>query len=116
MVFKGGRCAAKYNREHFISLFSGSSKCSFIIEWLDPERLMGRGGKFLLKYFVVVTNILLDSVRYGQDIEVQLSNEQESLLSNSTSGENKNHANWVFYSVSVSPIQRPKKRLLLMRG
>lgn len=65
--------------------------------------------------FVVVKKILFDSVRYDQDIEVQLSIEQESLLSN-TSGENKVHANWVLYYVSVSPIQRPKKRLLLVRG
>lgn len=64
----------------------------------------------------MVKNILFDSVRYDQDIEVQLSKEQESLLSNTTSGENKIHANWVLYYVSVSPIQRPKKRLLLVRG
>lgn len=77
---------------------------------------MGREGKFLLKYFAVVINILFDSVRYGQDIEVQISKEQEYLLSNTTSGENKIRANWIFHYVSVSPIQRPKKRLLLVRG
>jgi len=49
-------------------------------------------------------------------MEVQQSDEQESLLRNAKSRENENDANLVFYSVSVSPIQRPKERLLLVCG
>ena len=69
-----------------------------------------------MQYFVAVINILFDAVRYAQDMEMQLSNKQESLIHNTKSEENKNNANWIFYSVTVSPIQRPKEGLLLVCG
>lgn len=85
------------------------------MESLDPKGLMGRGGQLLLRSLGVVINALIPSGT-ARVWKCSHQTSRNPPLCDAKSGESRNGANGVFPSLSVSPIQRPKERILLVRG